>query len=421
MLKTILAKKPLFKCAFVLAGLLVFSMGVIAAEEAEVSNIEKTIEKSVEESVEKALEKAKKDRGKTLGDAVEKAIEKATEKATEITIEKAVEKAVEIAAGKPLEKEERPEKWRGPTKVHFYMFVIDIDKIDSSNQNFSANFYIKISWKDRRLAEKTQSSRLIPLEKIWSPRVILVNQGGLVWESLPKIAEVSPDGTVTYRQRYVGPVSQPLMLSNFPMDKHRFTIQFATGSQGSQGFQDVEFVPNFKVGQSGGAISEKLSVTDWEILSYEASSRSYEPISWISVPGFALEFTAKRYFLYYLWQVILPLSLIVMMSLAVLWIDRSNSGTQIGLATSAMLALITYRFILASLLPILPYMTRMDYFTLGSTLLVFLTLIEVIVASSLSRGKHKRLANNMDKFFRFAFPISFLLIFGWFMSGLWES
>ncbi|MCK5722761.1 MAG: hypothetical protein KAI84_09510, partial [Gammaproteobacteria bacterium] len=138
------------------------------------------------------------------------------------------------------------------------------------------------------------------------------------------------------------------------------------------------------------------------------------------VPGFAFEFTAKRHFLYYLWQIILPLSLIVMMSLAVLWIDRGNTGTQIGLATSAMLALITYRFILARLLPVLPYMTRLDYFTLGSTLLVFLTLIEVIVTATLSRGNNDRLVNKIDKFFRFAFPIFFFLMFGWFLSGLWK-
>jgi hypothetical protein len=235
-----------------------------------------------------------------------------------------------------------------------------------------------------------------------------------VWESLPKVADVTPDGTVTYSQRYVGPLSQPLMLSNFPMDEHRFTIQLATA-------EDVEFVPEVKLGFSGGTISDNLSLTDWEIVKYEALSHPYEPIETVSTPGFAFEFTAKRHFLYYLWQVILPLALIVMMSLSVLWIDRSNAGAQIGLATSAMLALITYRFILARLLPKLPYMTRMDYFTLGSTLLVFMALIEVIVTVTLYRDKHDRIVHNIEKFARFAFPILFLLMSGWFLSGLWKQ
>ena len=399
--KQITSKAILISSA-VLAVLLVFSSSITTSEEAISSNEETAVGRATEKAIEKATEKA---------------IEKATEKVTEAKIEKAIEKAVEKAAEKPLAQEERPEKWKGPTKVNFFIFVIDIDKIDGSAQRFSANFHINLSWKDKRMAKKTDSIRIIPLEKIWSPRIVLINQGGTVWESLPKVVDVTPDGTVTYRQRYVGSLSQPLMLSKFPMDEHRFTIQLAGSGHGTDA---LEFIPHVEHGFIGGSISEKLSLSDWEIVNFEASQSPYEPVAGISVPGFAFEFTAKRHFLYYLWQIILPLSLIVMMSLAVLWIDRGNTGTQIGLATSAMLALITYRFILARLLPVLPYMTRMDYFTLGSTLLVFLTLIEVIVTATLSRGNNDRLVNNIDKFFRFAFPTFFFLMFGWFLSGLWK-
>jgi hypothetical protein len=381
--KNILATKTIFISSVIMAALLAFPISVLTTEH-----------------------------------TVEKAAEKAAEKVTEDIIEKAIEKAVEKASEKQLEQEDRPEEWRGPTKVNFFIFVIDIDKIDGSAQSFSANFHIILSWKDRRLAENTDSIRLIPLEKIWSPRIMLINQGGHVWESLPKVADVRPDGTVTYRQRYVGPLSQSLTLSDFPMDEHRFSIQFAAGS--GHGYDALEFVPDEKFGITGGGISDKLSLADWEIVNFEALSSPYEPVADIAIPGFAFEFTAKRHFLYYLWQVILPLALIVMMSLAVLWIDRSSTGAQIGLATSSMLALITYRFILARLLPKLPYMTRMDYFTLGSTLLVFLALIEVILTAALSRDNHDRIVRNIEKLTRFAFPVLFLLMLGWFLSGLWK-
>ena len=255
------------------------------------------------------------------------------------------------------------------------------------------------------------------MEEIWNPGVLLVNQDGTVWESLPKVANVTPDGTVTYRQRYVGPLSQPLMLYNFPMDQHRFTIRLASTEHAPD---ELEFIPLAVRGFNGGAISDRLSLTDWEITDFEATSNPYAPVINITVPGFVFEFTAKRHFLYFLWQVILPMTLIVTMSLAVLWIDRSNASAKIGLATSAMLALITFRFILARLLPRLPYMTRMDYFTFVSTMLVFLTLIQVIATQALSRGNRDRLGHNLGKYARIVFPISFLLTFGWFMLGLLE-
>lgn len=400
----------------ILATLIVCPLSILAAEKSADISTEDTIDETIEKAAEKAAEKATQ---KTVEQFVEKAVEKAAKKATEIRIKKAVEKAVKKAAGKPLKQEVRPEKWRGLTKVRFFIFVIDIDNIDGSAQSFSANFHISLSWKDARLAlaNKAEPARLIPLEKIWSPRIVLVNQGGNVWESLPRVAEVMPDGTVTYRQRFVGPLSQPLLLTDFPMDEHHFNIQLATAGQGSQG---VEFIPSEKSGFRGGTMSDKLSLTDWEITNFEATAHPYKPINEYSLPGFSFEFTAKRYFPYYLWQVVLPLSLIVMMSFAVHWINRTNTSAQIGLATSAILALITYRFVLAGLLPKLPYMTTMDYFTLGSTLLVFLSLIMVIITDALSRRKQDKLVQKIDKCSRLAFPGIFLFMLGWFLSKwLW--
>ena len=59
-------------------------------------------------------------------------------------------------------------------------------------------------------------------------------------------------------------------------------------------------------------------------MKYEIASRPYEPIASLQLPGFAFEFTAQRYFLYYLWQVIIPQVLIVMMSCTVFWIDPTE-------------------------------------------------------------------------------------------------
>jgi hypothetical protein len=301
-------------------------------------------------------------------------------------------------------------------KVHFYIFVIDIDNIDGSNQSFSANFYVSLRWVDKRLAKDTPSVRLIDLDDIWSPRITIVNQNGKVWESLPRQAEVSSDGTVIYNQRYVGPLSQPLKLSNFPMDKQQFIIHMAPSGQDAR---SIELVPDIRNNTVGGNISDQLSLSDWEVTNHKAYSALYEPAAGIvGVPSFAFEFTAKRYFIYYLWQVILPLSLIVMMSMTVLWIERKNTGTQVGLAASSILALITYRFVIAKLLPILPYMTRMDYFTFGSTLIVFLALIKVVATAALERRSQQELGKKIDRFTQITLPALFLLLLGWFLSGL---
>jgi len=72
--------------------------------------------------------------------------------------------------------------------------------------------------------------------------------------------------------------------------------------------------------------------------------------------------------------------------------------------------------VLAGLLPRLPYMTRMDYFTLGSTLLVFLALIMVILIAFLAKN-YKEQAQIIDVCARVGFPVAFLALLGWFVFG----
>jgi hypothetical protein len=96
----------------------------------------------------------------------------------------------------------------------------------------------------------------------------------------------------------------------------------------------------------------------------------------------AFSFEAKRRAGYFIGKVIIPLLLIVAMSWVVFWIDPRESGTQISVAITAMLTLIAYRFSVGTQLPKVEYMTRLDLFILGSSMLVFASLIQVVVTSS---------------------------------------
>ena len=402
--------------ALLLAGFLVFAgVGLAADNMTEEAVTEKAAEKVAEKVEKKVTEKAVEEVVEKVAKQVQK---KATAKAVEKAAEKAVEKAEAKAEKKSVEKAERPTKWWGPTEVHFIIFVVDIDSISGADQNFAANVYISLRWKDERLASPDGGGgrRRVPLNSIWNPRILLVNQTGLIRESLPEVVDITNDGMVTYRQRYVGKLSQPLRLSEFPLDKHRFVIQFVAVGYAAD---ELKFVPDvLERGDQrivGGGISDRLSLPDWTILEYEIAGKPYEPIKEIKAAGFTFEFVAKRQFLYYLWQVIVPLAVIVIMSWSAFWIDPSNIGAQIGVASSSVLTLIAYRFLLANLLPRLPYMTRMDYLTLGSTLLVFLALMEVVLTSTLNRSNRRATALWIDRTARLIFPLTFAALFIWSM------
>ena len=252
------------------------------AQESATDIDKKAVEQVAKEAAEKAAQKA-------VGEAAAKAAAKAVEQVTE----KAVEKAAEAATEQAELKSKRPDEWRGPTKVEFLIFIVDIDEIDDAAQNFTANVFIQLRWKDQRLTSASGTApRQIRLEEVWNPRILLANRTGLVSKSLPDVVDVSADGTVVYRQRYTGKLSQPLRLYDFPADKHMFTVHVVAAGYTTD---DLEFVPEVRNDIRGGAMAAELSLPDWKILKHEALPLAYQPIESVHTAGFAFRFEAQRY------------------------------------------------------------------------------------------------------------------------------
>ena len=317
-------------------------------------------------------------------------------------------------AGQAEVKSTRPNVLTGPTTVHFMVFVLNISKIDDAGQSFTANVFLRLRWKDPRLAKAAGAVRQLPLEAVWNPRILLANQQGRLAKALPEIVQVQPDGTVLYFQRYTGKFSQRLNLTHFPTDTHTFIVQFvATGYPADQ----LTFKPDLVRNILGGSMAKEVSLPDWKILEYETRTDPYSPIKEINAAAFEFEFVAQRYLAYYLWQVMLPLVVVVIMSWTAFWIGREHINVRIAVATSSILTLVAQRFVLATLLPKLPYMTRLDYFTVGSTLLVLLALILVIVTGFLVVHRQEPQARRIDHGARGIFPAVFLLLIIWFLVG----
>jgi len=305
---------------------------------------------------------------------------------------------------------DRPITGDGPTQVSVGIWIADITSIDSAQQSFTAEIAVVLRWKDPRLAHTGNGVVRYPLEQVWHPRIAVVNETNSVSRKFPDLVEVEPDGRVTYRQRYAGAFSQPLRLRSFPFDRQTFRLQFVAVRYRAN---EVQFVPDQDWIDNGlkqaGGIATSIALPDWTIESWNTKSLSYALAPGFEYSGYAFEFTASRNAQHYVWKVILPLVLIVIMSWAVFWIDPVTSNSQISIAVTSMLTLIAYRFAIDNQLPRLPYTTNLDAFILMSTVLVFFSFIEVLVTTILENQKRNRLAITIDRSCRVIFPVIFLL------------
>ena len=292
---------------------------------------------------------------------------------------------------------------QGPKTVYVSVGILDIDSISSADQSFTINVFVQFRWQDPKLAHDGQGAVRRDLSEISAPRFLLLNRQR-TWSTLLNVVEITPSGEAIYRMRLWGDFSQPLSLQDFPFDQHTFKI------------------PILALNQAGGAVklltdpradsfmAKELSVADWRITSWDARTDMIELTPNNSHYGFIFSFDAARIHNHHIIKFIVPLILIVMMSWIVFWIDPKESGSQLSVAVTAALTLIAYHIALAGKLPDIPYLTRMDKFLFGSTLMVFTALLEVVVTSRLATAGRLRLARWMDRVCAVLFPLTFIAI-----------
>ena len=134
------------------------------------------------------------------------------------------------------------------------------------------------------------------------------------------------------------------------------------------------------------------------------------------VSRFDYVFEAQRTRSYYVWKVVGPLVIIVLMSWAVFWVDPKHVGPQLGMSATSILTLVAFLLSLGSILPPISYLTRLDHFVYASLSLQFLAFAEALTSTHLAANDNHALALRLDGAARFLFPAGFLAINLWFWT-----
>ena len=292
----------------------------------------------------------------------------------------------------------RPDPIGTPTIVRTGIRAVDIREINDVDQTITIDLAIRRVWTDQRLSH-LEGCRL-PRDSIWFPEFILTNSGR-IFERWPSKVSIGPGGTITHLQRISGTIASYHSLHDFPFDNQSISIHLMPLEHDPGNVRlalDEEFT----------GIGQPLNISDWVIEGYDASIVETELLAFGETRA-SLEFSvnATRIRAFWLWKVILPLSLIVFMSWCVFWIDPVRFGSQIGLSATSMLTIIAFIFATTNMLPPLGYFTRLDVFIAGATVTVFLALLVSLATSYFVSIDKREKATRLDGICRFVFPIAF--------------
>lgn len=306
----------------------------------------------------------------------------------------------------------RPDPEGKPTVIKFGILVADVTEIDDISQTIEGDFIVRKSWTDPRFAGLAGCR--FPRSAVWFPITDVLNSAQLKrtrGEFAADQVRISQGGLVEYRQRFFGKIATYHQLKRFPFDSHRLRIRIAALDYPADEVQldlDSEFT----------GVAGLLNIPDWRINGVDTG------IVVEVVPEFdaafsilILDILASRESQYYVWKIMAPMLLIVMMSFVVFWVNPERFGPQIGLTATSMLTLIAFQFATTSMLPKLSYFTLMDELILGSTILVFGALVEATVTAVLVTRGQEEIALRIDRACRWLFPAALFVVWALALSG----
>jgi hypothetical protein len=302
----------------------------------------------------------------------------------------------------------------GPVRVRARFDLHDINEIDDDAETFQFTGVMALTWKDPRVAFDPVEAGVLERvfsggfqfnesEPSWYPQVVLANESGLYSKS-GVLKRVLPDGTCTLIETINAAAKSDLNMRRYPFDRHQLRATFAV-----LGFGHDEVI--FEVEDAySGIESGGISISQWDIADVALLVKDRATIA-AGPTGVAsslvLAIDVRRQSFYILRLVVMPLALIVALSFAVFWMDRSSLGDRISVSFIGILTAVTYQLVMSQSLPQISYPTVMHAFLYLSFLVMCATVVVNLVVGSMDKRQRFATGDRIDYACRWMFPVTY--------------
>ncbi|OWF51171.1 Glycine receptor subunit alpha-2 [Mizuhopecten yessoensis] len=287
-------------------------------------------------------------------------------------------------------------RW-GPVVDTVQIYILSIDSVSEANMDFQMSMFFRQTWNDSRLMHTAVDDKgYLELDSrqvssIWVPDLYIRNEkvANFHHVTVPNsLMYLYPDGTVYFSRRITGTFSCFMRLHKYPLDEQ--ICRFEVESYGhSADFLSVKW-HDVPVKRTVGLVSPQFEIG--EVTSYSCDE-VYSNVVYSCV-GFNIQLT--RNYGYYLIQVYIPTSLIVMLSWVSFWLNIDAIPARISLGLLTVLTMTTMSSSARSELPRVSYIKAIDVWMAICLLFVFAALIQFAHVNVLSRVERRRRASCVD-------------------------
>jgi hypothetical protein len=297
-----------------------------------------------------------------------------------------------------------------PTKVSIGVSLLKVIYIEPASEELpqiQAKFKLALEWQDKRLTirkkhqvdiyQDDEAKKI--LNKIFAPHMKILD-GDLTVDH--QELRIYLNGTVTLNQVVNVVVPANMHLFHFPFDSQTFNFQFVSTHW------DMENVDLY-LNHLETKLLDNAAPEAWQF-DYSTHHITNSNVRSQGENFYVLNFLihAKRDPRYYIWRLLIPLFIIVLLSWNVFWIYE-DAISSLENCFLFLLTIVAFHQIANSMLPTISFFTFLDAIVFISYGFIIIPTFQVMLTIKLeSKGKNQQ-AEVLRKYCRWSVPISFLL------------
>ena len=229
---------------------------------------------------------------------------------------------------------------------------------------------------------------------IWRPDTFIPNAKLAMFHAVTRhnaFIRIMPHGHVKQSMRITVTAACPMDFRLFPMDSQLCTIQLESFSLAAQEMRyhweeikETSRSPPISIGADAGSLPQLV------IRGFRAVESIHERLEGRNHSRLTVEIFFSRSLGYYVIQIYLPASLVVVISWISFWISRHSQPARVLLGVTTVLTLTMMTGQGISSLPKISYLKAIDLFMIFCFTMVFLALIEYAVVSYAVKRSRKK-------------------------------
>ena len=293
----------------------------------------------------------------------------------------------------------------GPDIVTVGVYINDLQDIELSSENFTADIYLWMKWKNPKI---DPSSTFESMNSEGTQNTTSSPTGGLAGELLYQSdtgasAPVDlPDGSKYQVLRYQGVFSRKMSLKKYPFDTQVIEMVFEDKVSDSTQLQYVPDTNPITVNDSGsmtipGYVFGKPSL---QVVGHKYPTNFGDPRADPNTPysRIVVALPVTRDVLPYLVKIILPIFIVVLITALIYLLPARLEESRTDIGVVAMLTLVALQWNSDSSLPSVEYLTLMDVVYLISMVYVLAAMAYAVLASRRNRAEMaEALTVSMDR------------------------